>query len=274
MLYLFTFCVDIGNHSINDLLEVLNLLIISLEKTNTFELHIFTNFKIPNQKNNIIIHEYFDKNENIYNDKWLNLSFNKINIYKYLNDKYHIDFIWIDLDTIITADISYLEDISTYFIDCDGLNEDPHLLIINTTINIPRNKWIQGNLWKLNIDLYNKLILLHAEYENKNMKFSFDLQSLYTYYFYYILDGKIETLLENNIFIGGKNFKENTMNGLAIWDKNGNTHANINGLNNMYYECDKLKSHFYPEREIHIVSFTFNTLKMLIHTPKFKELFN
>ena len=273
MLHLYTFCVDIGKHSKVELLHVLQILINSLDKTNVYKLHIFTNFDIQIKNSNIVIHNYFDNNINIYNNRWLNLSFNKINIYKYLHDTYNIDFIWIDLDTVVTYDLSYINDFSSYFIDCDGIDELPHELIINSNIYIPRNKWVQGNIWKLNINLYNKLIEIYNDISCKNMIFNYDLQSLFTYYFYFILDGSEKTLLTNNIFIIGRNIKKNILNGLSIWDPNGNTHANINGLNNLYYENKILKSNFYPNKEIHIVSFTFDTLKQLYNTNKFKELF-
>ena len=273
MLYLYTFCVDIGKHSKVELLHVLQILINSLDKTNVYKLHIFTNFDIQIKNSNIVIHNYFDNNINIYNNRWLNLSFNKINIYKYLHDTYNIDFIWIDLDTVVTYDLSYINDFSSYFIDCDGIDELPHELIINSNIYIPRNKWVQGNIWKLNINLYNKLIEIYNDISCKNMIFNYDLQSLFTYYFYFILDGSEKTLLTNNIFIIGRNIKKNILNGLSIWDPNGNTHANINGLNNLYYENKIIKSNFYPNKEIHIVSFTFDTLKQLYNTNKFKELF-
>lgn len=273
MLYLYTFCVNIGKHSKTELINVLKILIHSLDKTNEYQLHIFTNFNININHPNIVLHEYFDNNVAIYQDKWINLSFNKIYIYKYLFDKYKIDFIWVDLDTIFTTDVSYINDNLSYFIDCGGINEDPHMLLFNTDIYIPRNKWIQGNIWKLNIELYDKLIEIYKEISLKNMKFNYDLQSLFTYYFYFVLDGNEKTLLDNDIYIIGRNIKKNVTNGLCVWDAKGNTHANFNGLNNLYYENKLLKSNFYPDKEIHIISFTFYTLKLLYNTEKFKELF-
>ena len=96
-----------------------------------------------------------------------------------------IDFIWIDLDTVVTYDLSYINDFSSYFIDCDGTDELPHELILNSNIYIPRNKWVQGNIWKLNINLYNKLIEIYNDISCKNMIFNYDLQSLFSYYFYF-----------------------------------------------------------------------------------------
>jgi hypothetical protein len=44
-IYLYTFCVYIGKHSIEDLLKVLNLLINSLTKTNNYDYILRTNSK-------------------------------------------------------------------------------------------------------------------------------------------------------------------------------------------------------------------------------------
>ena len=275
MLHFFTFCVDIGKHNRNDLVKILKLLIDSLNKTNFFELIIFTNFPIDINQPNIIIKEYFYNNINIYEEnKWLNLSFNKINIYKYLYNKFNIDFIWVDLDTIFTHDVSYINDLSSCFIDCGGINQDPHKLIEIGNFYIARNKGIQGNFWKLNIDLYHKLIEINRKVLSKKTKFLYDLQSLFTFYFYFILGGLENTLLDNNIYILGRNIKHNLISGLSIWHPDGNKHPTLLGLNNLYYKDNKLKSEFYPNQEIHMLSFTFDNIKKLYNTDKFKELFS
>lgn len=274
MLHFFTFCVDIGKHSRSDLVKILKLLIDSLNKTNIYELIIFTNFSIDINQPNIIIEEYFDNSIKIYEeDRWFNLSFNKINIYKYLYDKFNIDYIWVDLDTIFTHDISYVNDLSSCFIDCGGINLDPHKLIEIGYFYIARNKWIHGNFWKLNIHLYDKLIEINRKVLSKKTKFCYDLQSLFTFYFYFILGGLENKLLDNNIYILGRNFKHNLISGLSIWHPDGDQHPSLLGLNKLYYKDNQLKSEFYPNQEIHILSFTFDTIKKLYNTDKFKELF-
>jgi len=61
---------------------------------------------------------------------------------------------------------------------------------------------------------------------------------------------------------------------LNIWSKNGNTHATIDGLKQLYYDDKILRSRIYPNKEIHILSFTFDTLKTLWNTEEFNMLFN
>ena len=276
MLYLYTFCVFIGRHSKEDLLTVLKLLINSLEKYNkdNFELHVFTNLHIDNNKSYIKICDYFDKNENYFNDLWLNLSYNKINIYKYLYDTYNIDFVWIDLDTIVSTNIDYLSTIPIYFITIGGNLDTLHSPFINDINNeykLPIYKFIQGNIWKLNIDLYYKLIETFKNILNSNLKLQWDIQDLFNYYIYFKIN---ENLQENNIFIEGINYNLNAISGLCIWDvPNKHSHANMYGLNNLYYDNEILKSKFYPNKNIHFISFTFITLKQIINTQKFKELF-
>ena len=72
----------------------------------------------------------------------------------------------------------------------------------------------------------------------------------------------------------GYNYKENTMNGLGIWSKDYHTHATIEGLKDLYYSDGLLYSNYYPNKEIHIVSFTFMTLQKLWDTPQFIKLFH
>ena len=89
ILNLFTFCVDIGRHRRDNLQKFLVLLLNSLHaNVSEYNLVCYTNFKINDEimnNYNIQTRTYYDKEEfKLYNDKWKNLSFNKINIYKAL----------------------------------------------------------------------------------------------------------------------------------------------------------------------------------------------
>ena len=115
---------------------------------------------------------------------------------------------------------------------------------------------------------------LNSEIIKQNKRFNYDLQSLFTYYFYYKLDGNATTWLNNDIYVVGRNCKMNVLNGLCIWAKQGNTHANLSGLQNLYYDDKKrLCSKYYPNYIIEIVSFTFYTLKVLYPRKEFIQLF-
>ena len=271
----YTFCVDIGKHSKEELVKCLDILLNSIHKNiKNYELICFTNFEIKDilPQYNIKYRKYYDNQiKKLYDNKWLNLSFNKINIYKDLYDEFNKDFIWIDLDTIICYDISYINDLSNVFIENGGPCINKNLLFSNNNnITVPRNRYILGNFWKLNINLYNKLINTLDKIIKNNLKLRFDLQDLYSYYVYIENCGNINKL---GINIIGNNVKTTTINGLSIWDKNGNTHATLNGLNNLYIDNNVIRSKLYSNKEIHILSFTFNSLKKLYNTEKFNELF-
>ena len=200
---------------------------------------------------------------------WLNLSFNKIYIYKDLYDEFKKNFIWIDLDTIITYNISYINDLNNCFIENGGTCNFPNKLFTNNNlITVPRNRYIQGNFWKLNIELYYQLMKTLDELKNKKLYLRYDLQDLFSYYIFIKKNGDL-----SNINIIGYNVKINSLNGLSIWSKNGNSHANICGLNNLYYYNNTLRTKYYPTKEIHILSFTFKTLKILWDNDKFNQLF-
>jgi hypothetical protein len=272
MLKFFSFCCFINRLSHDDLLFGLKLLLSSLDYyVKDYEFILYTNFDINITNKNLKIRNYYDNSyKNFYDDIWLNLSFNKINIYKDLHDETNEDYIWIDLDTIVTYDISYLEKSDHFFIEHGGNCDTQSEKIINNHFYLNVNRSIQGAIWKININLYYELMDLFNETQIKNLKFEYDIQGLITYYLYYKLNGQID-----NINIFGLNFYSNTINGLGIWcnDPTQNKHSNIEGLNNMYYENNILKTNYYPDKELHFAMFTFYTLNELKKTDKFKNLF-
>lgn len=273
-MYFFTFCVFINRITKEDLEDALYMMVSSLKKhVPNYQLSCFINYNLNFERFkefNIKFIEYYDnKTLSCYNDNWLNLNFNRLNIYKDLYDNTKIDYIWIDLDTIITTDISYINSYSNIFIENGGSNNTVcNLFSNNDTINICRKKYIQGNFWKININIYEKLMNIYEEIKAKKLILQYDTQSLFSYYIYYYLQGNLE-----NIYILGNNIKSETLNGLSIWDKKGNTHATLEGLHNLYLDNNKLRSKFYENKEIHIISFTFYTLNNIKKNKYFKDFF-
>ena len=180
MLLLYTFCCDIGRHSKSELIKVFNLLMNSIHKNiSSYKLLCFTNFtnklsKEISKKYNIEYRDYYDKRIiKLYNNEWLNLSFNKINIYKDLYDEFNRDFCWIDLDTIICQDISYINDLSNVFIENGGTCLNKNVLFSNnSSITVPGNRYIQGNFWKININLKPDEVTKSIEKNNFGFMFA------------------------------------------------------------------------------------------------------
>ncbi len=267
MLYLFTFCVDLNKYSIDSLKNVLNILVNSLEETNpNFKLIIFTNFDLKVNNNKIELRKYYDTGikyfnnsisplkDNGYSVNWRNLSFNKINIWKDLYDETKINYTWIDLDTIFVHDISYINDIPNFFI-INGANSNiANPMFYNYKVTVPRKNYIQGNVWKLDIELYNKLIDCYADIVKKKLTLRYDLQDLYNYYIYIV--NKNVTLDDQKVYILGRNIANNTENGLGIFNSSGVGHPTKDNLINLYYDKKGiLRTKHLPNKEIHIVSF-------------------
>lgn len=284
-LHFFTFCVYIERHSKKELINSLSLLIKSLEKNVIdYQLIIFTNFEINKEllSKKIILKPYYFNNEKIYDEnvlnlnykkhdqnKFLNLSFNKIYIYKDLYQEFKKDFIWTDLDNYISNDLSYINEYNNCFLENGGesLKKNP-LFKNNDEITVPRKNYIQGNFWKLNINLYHDLMKTLKIIQEKNLILRFDLQDLFNYHIYILNKNNI-----NKFSIVGNTVKKNVINGLSIWSKEGFHHPNINGLNNLFIDKNKLKSNYYKNKEIHIVSFVFYELNKFWNLDKFKEIF-
>jgi len=279
MLKFFSFCCFIDKISKEDLVFALKLLLSSLDYyVKSYEFIIYTNFDIDINNKNLIIRNYYDNKIIKYCDgdttfdKWFNLSFNKINIYKDLYDEYNENYIWIDLDTVIVSDISYLENLDNFFIEHGGNTNEP-FPIVHNHFDLDINRTIQGSTWKLNIQLYHSFMETLEELNKQNLRICYDFQGLVAYHLYKKLNGQIN---EQNINVLGLNCHVNTINGLSIWTDfitNTNVHCNIIGLQNLYYENEVLKSNYHPNKEIHFLTCTFYSLNEIKHTELFKELF-
>ena len=279
MLKFFSFCCFINKISKEDLVFALKLLLSSLDYyVKSYEFIIYTNFNIDVNHKNVTIRNYYDNKiikyceGNTTFDNWFNLSFNKINIYKDLYDEYNENYIWIDLDTVIMTDISYLENVDNFFIEYGGNVGDP-FTIVNNHFDLDISRTIQGSTWKLNIQLYNSFMETLEELNKQNLKVAYDFSGLAAYYLYRKLEGQIN---DKNINVFGLNYQINTMNSLFVWNDNVNSkniHCNIDGLQNLYYENGILKTNFHPNKEIHFLTCTFISLNEIKHTELFKELF-
>lgn len=267
---LYSFCNYIGRHKKKDLIKIMKLQIKFIHKhIPDYFIIYYTNFEIKEDfsKYNIEFRDYYDKSiYKLYDDKWLNLSFNRINIYKDLYDEYNKDFIWIDLDTLVVYDISYINKLDNIFIEQGGNDNNMRELFTNNkSIIVAENKYIQGDFWKLNINLYNDLMDTLKYILQKGLKLRYDVQDLVNFHVF-----KFKLCYIN---ILGNNLYPDTINGLTIWNNDKIKHGNIDGLNNLYYENNKLKTKYYPDKYIHILSFTFFTLLKLYNKKQFKHLF-
>ena len=270
--YFYTFCVNIGRHSQNNLTESLKILLNSLnKKVKNFKLIVFKNFNINIKDPNVIYRNYYQGKIKLYNnDKWKELSFNKINIYKDLHNEFKKDFTWLDLDTIVMYDISYFNNYDNIFIVNGGISNKPQTLFKNNKkYSIVRKDYIQGNVWKINLSIYDKLIkCLNIDIKKRKLILKYDLQDLFNYYIYYKDKYSNYNLL-------GKNFKKNILNGLAVWEnpkKTASNHGDIQGIKNLYIKNDVLKTRYYPKYDIHIISITFFKLNKLKDQKDFKNI--
>ena len=184
------------------------------------------------------------------------------------------NYIWIDLDTIIAYNISYLNEVDNFFIIHGGNCSGKNMWITDNDFYVKEKDHIQGAVWKINIKLYKIFMDLVDELKSKNINLCYDLQSLFAYYFFKKLNNNIT---ENGINVLGLNYIPNCISGLGIWsnDPNRNRHTNKDGLDNLKWNNNILTTNYYPGCEIHFVMFTFDSLFLsgIIETAKFKEIF-
>ena len=325
-LKLFTFCFYIGKNTYQELVRMLYVLLASLDKFHPdFFLVVYHNLgitiddprvrmvrglggggggEVKDGDSERLLLEAPGCDGNVWiegsavRNRWHKLSFNKIHVFKNLYDEYGgVCFTWIDLDTIVLADMSYLNEVDNYFVMHGGAVSDRmHDVLVcdgdggggggggRVIWSIPERTYIQGSFWKLNLSLYHEVLRLDSMFREIGVRGKYDLQSLFAVMAwggglcpYYdgpsrVLDGGGGSML-----IIGENFMPGVMNGLGVWDtKRGvGNHVNTESLAEMRWvgangggggdgamERLSFRTSMYPDKEIHILSLTFDSFFM------------
>ena len=189
-------------------------------------------------------------------NRWHKLSFNKIHVFKNLYVEYGgVCFTWIDLDTIVLADLSYLNEVDNYFVihggGGGGGGERIHDVLVGGGVGggeggggvlwaIPERMYIQGSFWKLNLALYNEVLRLDSLFRENGVKLKYDLQSIFAVMawgggvdggcrcpFY---DGVSRASSDGGgrMLVIGENFMPGVMNGLGVWDTKESVGNHVN----------------------------------------------
>jgi hypothetical protein len=242
--------VDIMIRSLEALIKSLNYF------NNKYKLYVFTNISDLHNHINDNIKEHIEINvrqisdmTNYYNNIWLNLSFYKIIIYKEIMNAINVTPIWIDLDTIICRNIDHLVNYNNFFI-IHG-SKDKRQFGITNTLSVPISEYIQGNIWKINKTLLNKLLYI---WDNLTIKPYYDFQGLLNLSYHYIKDFK------NEMIILGRDVDIDTINGLELYNREI---INEPITTHIKYRLKMINNNIidtYDYKYIQFMSFTFNRL--------------
>jgi hypothetical protein len=269
-LKLFTFCFYIGKNSYQELVRMLFVLVASLDQFHPdFFLVVYHNLGLTFDDPRVECRRWEVKDGcgerllldadgcdgNVWvegsavRNRWHKMSFNKIHVFKNLYDEYDGEcFTWIDLDTIVLADLSYLADVDNYFVIHGGApSSKTHVVLCGggggVIWTIPEWMYIQGSFWKLNLSLYYEVLRLDSLFREIGVKPKYDLQSIFSVMawgggglapFY---DGPSRAIT-NSMLLIGYNFRLDVMNGLGVWDNNDSVgnHVNTLSLANFYWD--------------------------------------
>jgi hypothetical protein len=337
-LKLFTFCFFIGKNTYQELVRMLYILILSLDRFHPdFFLVVYHNLGITIDDPRVrlvsglggggggwgvkdgdgcaerLLLEAGGCDGNVWiegsavRNRWHKLSFNKIHIFKNLYDEYGGEcFTWIDLDTIVLADLSYLRLVDNFFVMHGGAVSDRmHDVLVydggegvggRVIWAIPERTYIQGSLWKLNLSLYHEVLRLDSMFREIGVRGKYDLQSIFAVMAWggglcphYDGVSRVSGSGGGTMNVIGENFMTEVMNGLGVWDtKNGvGNHVNMESLAGMRWggggdgdggattERLYLRSIMHPDKEIHILSLTFDSFFMsnVLESSEFARLF-
>ncbi len=208
-LKLFTFCFYIGKNSYQELVRMLFVLVASLDQFHPdFFLVVYHNlgltfddprvecrkWEVTDGGGERLLLEAAGCDGNVWvegsavRNRWHKLSFNKIHVFKNLYDEYGGEcFTWIDLDTIVLADLSYLAAVDNYFVIHGGGSERTHEVLCRggggggggVIWAIPERMYIQGSFWKLNLSLYHEILRLDLLFRENGVVLKYDLQSIF-----------------------------------------------------------------------------------------------
>ena len=268
MLKLFTFCVNIQRHMEKDLVSTLKILIASLDYyVKEYKLIVFKNFDIPISNPNVEFRDYYNKAKHS-TIPWLNLCFNEFYVFEDLYKEFNECFTWTDIDLIVTYDISYIEYLDNFFVEVGGNCEDRVRPFTNHIITVSRNRYLQGSFWKMNMEMYNEMMVdTLNEIITNEWKLQYSNQDLISYHVLIKKQSK-------NVNILGKTFKPNAIGSFSAWDPSGKSHASYEGLLKLAFDKDGiLRTNYYKTKEIHILNFTFATLRNMRTTIQLKQLF-
>ena len=271
-LKLFTFCFYIGKNSYQELVRMLFVLVASLDQFHPdFFLVVYHNlgltfddprvecrkWEVTDGGGERLLLEAAGCDGNVWvegsavRNRWHKMSFNKIHVFKSLYDEYDGEcFTWIDLDTIVLADLSYLAAVDNYFVIHGGGSERTHDVLCRggggVIWAVPERMYIQGSFWKLNLSLYHEILRLDLLFRENGVALKYDLQSIFAvmawgggggggggglapYY-----DG-VSRAEDGSMIVIGYNYRPDVMNGLGVWDtKDGaGNHVNTSSLAEM-----------------------------------------
>ena len=324
-LKLFTFCFYIGKNSYQELVRMLFVLIASLDQYHPdFFLVVYHNLGIviddprvrmvnggippPNGGSEWEVKDGGDGGSerllldadgcagNVWvegsavRNRWYKLNFNRVHAFKNLYDEYDGEcFTWIDLDTIVLADLSYLAEVDNYFIfhgggGGGGGGGRMHDVLVDgggrVVWSVPEASYIHGSFWKLNLSLYHEVLRLDSLFRENGVRLKYDVQSIFSVMargggggrdgyggygrcpFY---DGPSRAMTGSMLVIG-ENIKVCVMNGLGVWDNKDSVgnHVNTDSLTNFRWSDSGsiFRTSMYPDKEIHILSLTFDSFFM------------
>jgi hypothetical protein len=264
-LRLFTFCFYIGKNTYQELVRMLYVLLASLDRFHPdFFLVVYHNLGITIDDPRVrmvggggvkgvggadLLLEAEGCDGNVWvegsavRNRWYKLNFNRVHAFKNLYDEYDGScFTWIDLDTIVVADLSYLREVDNYFIIHGGVSERTHDVLLgpggDVIWSVPERMYIHGSFWKLNLSLYHEILRLDLMFRENGVRLKYDIQSIFSVMAWGGGGGGNRCPFYDgggSMLVIGYNYRPDVMNGLGVWDtKNGvGNHVNMEALANM-----------------------------------------
>lgn len=239
-IYFFTLCISCPAYDCGQLMKCLITLIKSLEDSiSDYKLFVCANYDIHRISNKnieyLIVADINRDNELSY----------KLNVYKMLSDKYHKNFVYISVSTVVLHNMDYIDTVDNYFIE-EHIN--------NRSITL-----INSHFWKLNSGIFNKLLDYTENIESSSIGNRHKLRGLLSYYIYRYQH-------EEKLYVQGNNYMKYAKNIIINKSTERNT---LKELKCLYYDNNFiLRSVIHGNKEIHSFRIPKSILISLLNNKK------
>lgn len=254
---IYTFCVDIGKFSPQQLTDAAVIFVNALvaTKTRIKQLIIYTNYDliIPKVTFPVSIRPYEPLQVGVHQgDGWANLNLNKFTYNTLLRDEFGVSPVWIDLDTIALNNLDHLDPLPNFFV-CKGGDADGNIRSVIKDTNaydVPACDYLNGSVFKLDAPIHaaaSRCVEEHRE----NLVFAEQGALNFVYHF---------APRDFPMHVLGKDVDLNSINSYSAWESRSGTHPSHQNSRNLFRDWrGRLRSRLHPDKRLQFLTLTFAT---------------
>lgn len=263
LLVLFSFCIDIGRFPPSTLVSVANAWVNGLVDSQTIfkKAIIYTN--LPLEKiggpSNLEIRKFESDLSPAHNEnRWQHLLTLKFSTYAKLVEEFTESPIWIDLDTFVSNDISYLDEAEAF---CTPLGtSETRLMALHKSEKawaVQRNRMINTSIFKVTPSALEQIQQVASQNKGQLPLGDQDAFNIAVHF----LGVRIPAL--------GAELHDDRVYSYEAWNKEAATHLNDKNSSVLFQDNRRImRSSLHPGKSVDLIQFTFKGAAALLHAQE------